>query len=206
MSQDVPAALRVMLIDNEPERASLVCSALESQGYRVISQRASTTGLVAAVARDEPDIVIIDMESPDRDALENMSVLSQHAPRPIVFFASQSGDSETIQAAIRAGVSAYVVDGLQANRVRAVVDVAIARFREFQTLREQLLETRTALEDRKLIERAKGLLMKQQGCDEEQAYSVLRKIAMDRSQRLATVAQDVINYFSQPGPQGRRSA
>ena len=188
----VTPRLRVMLVDNEPERAALVREALERDGYQVISQRSTAVGLMAAVARDAPDVVIIDMDSPDRDTLENMSVLSQHAPRPIVFFASAGGDSQTIQAAVRAGVSAYVVDGLQPNRVRAVVDVAIARFQEYQALRDQLLETRTALDERKLIEKAKGLVMKHQGCDEEEAFRTLRKLAMDRSEKLSAVARYVI--------------
>ena len=194
----VSSRLRVMLVDNEPERARMVCLALESEGYQVISQRDSALGLTAAVARDEPDVVIIDMDSPDRDTLENMSVLSEHAPRPIVFFASAAGDSQTIQAAVRAGVSAYVVDGLQPKRVRSVVDVAIARFQEFQALRAQLLETRTALDERKLIDRAKGLVMRHQGCDEDEAYRTLRKLAMDRSEKLSAVARYVIGALG-PG-------
>lgn len=205
MNKDRPA-LRVMLIDNGPERAVMVRDMLEQQGYQVISQRTCASGLTAAVTRDEPDIIIIDMASPDPDTLENMAVLTRHAPRPIVFFASAENDSKVIQAAIRAGASAYVVDGLQAGRIRGVIEVAIARFHEIQNLHQQLLQTRTALDDRKVIEKAKGLLMKHQGCDEEQAYTILRKIAMDRSQKLVTVAQDVLVFFTNPDLDGRKSA
>ncbi|MFE8071051.1 ANTAR domain-containing protein [Marinobacteraceae bacterium S3BR75-40.1] len=190
---------KVLLVDDEPERARMVCEALAADGYKVIAQRTSAQGLMAAVAQYEPDVVIIDMDSPDRDTLDNMAVLSEHAPRPIVFFAGQDSDRPTIQAAVKAGVSAYIVDGFSASRVRPVVDVAIARFEEFQGLRSQLDETRTALEERKIIERAKGLLMKQHGCDEEQAYSTLRRLAMDRSQRMAAVARDVMTILSPEG-------
>lgn len=188
---DNPEAVRVMLVDNEPERAKMVRNALEAEGYQVACQRENTTGLTAAVAREEPDVVIIDMESPDRDTLENMATLNEHAPRPIVFFASGESDSGTIQRAVGAGVSAYIVDGLEQHRVRPIVDAAIARFEAFQSLRSQLLETRTALEERKVIERAKGRIMTHQGCSEEEAFSTLRKLAMDRNQRLGQVAADV---------------
>lgn len=191
-----PETVRVMLVDNEPERARLVRDALESQGYSVICQRDNTLGLVAAVASQEPDLVIIDMDSPDRDTLDTMAAMSEHAPRPIVFFASGQSDSNTIQDAVRAGVSAYIVDGLEEHRVKPIIDVAIARFHSFQALRHELLETRTALDDRKRVEQAKGLIMKHQGCDEEEAFRTLRKLAMDRSQRLGQVAEDVIAIFS----------
>ncbi len=200
-------AVRVMLVDNEPERAQMVRNALESEGYQVICQRESTTGLTAAVAWEEPDIVIIDMESPDRDTLENMATLHEHAPRPIVFFASGEADSNTIQQAVSAGVSAYIVDGLAQHRVKPIVEVAIARFEAFQSLRSQLLETRTALEERKVIERAKGRIMEHQGCSEEEAFSTLRKLAMDRNQRMGQVASQVIDALqNKSGPSKRQES
>lgn len=196
--------LRILLIDNDSQRAELVRKALRQEGHEVISQRPDATGLTAAVARDEPDMVIIDMDLPDRDTLENMSTLNTHAPRPIVFFANEPGDRATIQAAVRAGVSAYVVDGLQPARVRSIIDTAVARFEAFQSLRNELAETRTALEERKLIERAKGLIMKREGCDEETAYGLLRTSAMDHSERLVVIAQRVIEMLA-PGTSGRDS-
>jgi len=195
-----PNTVRVMLVDNEPDRARLVRDALESEGYSVICQRDSTLGMVAAVAELEPDLVIIDMDSPDRDTLDTMAAMSEHAPRPIVFFASGTSDSQTIQNAVKAGVTAYIVDGLEEHRVKPIIDVAIARFESFQALRHELLETRTALDERKMVEQAKGLIMKHQGCDEEDAFRTLRKLAMDRSQRLGQVAEDVIGIFTRkPG-------
>lgn len=196
-------ALRILLIDNDPDRAALVRRALQQEGHEVISQRPDATGLTAAVTRDEPDMVIIDMDLPDRDTLENMSTLNTHAPRPIVFFANEPGDRATIQAAVRAGVSAYVVDGLQPARVRAIIDTAVARFEAFQSLRAELDQTRTALEERKLIERAKGLIMKREGCDEDAAYALLRSSAMDHSERLVVMAQRVIDMLA-PGSPDRR--
>lgn len=185
------AELTVMLIDDEPARAAIVEQALTDNGYQVIRRLENTQGLNQAVTKYQPDIVIIDIESPDRDTLENMSRLTNDNPRPILMFSEQE-DVQHMEAAIRAGVSAYIVDGLQTHRVKPIVQVAVARFREFQALRNELESVKTQLEDRKLIEKAKGLIMKSQGCDEPAAYQALRKLAMDRSQRMAEVAKNVI--------------
>ena len=204
---DDQSGVRVMLVDDEPDRARLVRDALETEGYQVICQRDSARGLVAAVAQEEPDVVIIDMESPDRDTLENMAMLNEHAPRPVVFFASNDSDSNTIKQAVSAGVSAYIVDGLEQHRVKPIVEVAIARFESFQSLRDQLAETRTALEDRKEIERAKGLIMEHHNCGEDEAFRSLRKLAMDRNQKLGRVARDVIGVLgSEDGSSGHGEA
>lgn len=190
-----PDPLRILLIDKDPERASQVCAALRHEGHEVIRQRPDATGLTAAVARDQPDMVIIDMDSPDRDTLENMSTLNTHAPRPIIFFADQPGDRATIHAAVKAGVSAYVVDGIHPERVRSIIDSAVAQFESFQALRTELEQTRSALEDRKIIERAKGLIMQHESCDEETAYRMLRSSAMEHSERLAVMAERVITLI-----------
>ena len=185
------STLKVMLVDDQPARAALLEQALHDHQFTVIARLSSAAGLADQVARLEPDIIIIDIESPDRDTLENMAILHRDNPRPVVMFAEE-GDSGTIERAVRAGVSAYVVDGLNPSRVKPIVDVAIARFREFQALRQELQETRTQLADRKQIDRAKGLLMKHRGLDEQQAYQAMRKMAMDRSQRLGEVASNII--------------
>jgi response regulator NasT len=138
-----------------------------------------------------PDVIVIDTESPSRDVLEHLVVMSQHTPRPVVMFASD-GAVETIREAVRAGVSAYVVDGLDPARVRPIVDAAVARFEELQGLREQLAEANLRLDERKLIERAKGILMKARGLDEEEAYRALRRMAMDKNRRIGEVARNVI--------------
>ena len=187
--------LRILLIDKDPERASQVCEALRHEGHDVIRQRPDASGLTAAVARDQPDMVIIDMDSPDRDTLENLSTLNTHAPRPIVFSANEPCDRATMQAAVKAGVSAYVIDGIQPERVRSIIDSAVVQFESFQALRTELEETRTALEDRKVIERAKGLIMRHENCDEETAYRMLRSSAMEHSERLAVMAGRVVTLL-----------
>ncbi len=193
-----PAALRILLIDDFTGRAAILEQALSDAGHRIIARLSSTLDLPQQVHALQPDVVIIDLDSPDRDTLENMSIVTRDNPRPIILFSSQD-DSDTIQKAVRAGVSAYVVDGLSAKRVRPIIDVAIARFREFQAMRIELEKTRDQLSERKLIERAKGLLMKQRGFDEDQAYQALRKLAMDRNQRLIQAAQNVIDIFEMLG-------
>jgi len=144
------------------------------------------------VKNERPDVIVIDTDSPSRDVLEHIVMVTQHTPRPIVMFASD-GAPDTIRDAVRAGVSAYVVDGLDPARLKAIVDVAIARFENFQNLRAQLANAEGRLTERKLVERAKGLLMKRRGLDEEAAYTSLRKMAMDRKLKLAEVAQRVID-------------
>ena len=190
--------LTVMLVDNEPARAAIVEQALLDNGYKVIRRLENTQNLTRAVQESLPDMVIIDIESPDRDMLENMSQLTRNNPRPIVMFAEEN-ESTSMEAAIRAGVSAYVVDGMQPNRFKPILQVAIARFREFQALRLELETVKTQLEDRKLIDKAKGLIMKHQDCDEAAAYKALRKLAMDRSQRMSEVALNVISVMNLMG-------
>lgn len=190
--------LTVMLVDNEPARAAIVEQAMLDSGYRVIRRLENAQNLTKAVTECQPDMVIIDIESPDRDMLENMSRLTQDNPRPIVMFA-EDDDSEYVEAAIRAGVSAYVVDGVQNGSVKALLQVAIARFREFHALRSELDSVKSQLEDRKVIEKAKGLIMKHQSCDEPAAYQALRKLAMDRSQRMIDVANNIISVMELMG-------
>ncbi|TBR41819.1 ANTAR domain-containing protein [Marinomonas agarivorans] len=190
--------LTVMLVDNEAARAAIVEQAMRDNGYRVIRRLETTKHLTQEVAQSQPDIVIIDIESPDRDMLENMSRLSKDNPRPIVMFAEED-DSSHIEAAIRAGVSAYIVDGMQSSRVKPILQVAVARFREFQALRSELNTVKSQLEERKTIEKAKGLIMKHQHCDEAAAYTALRKLAMDRSQRIIEVATSVISVMELMG-------
>jgi response regulator NasT len=187
-----------MLVDDQPARAALLEQALLDHQFTVIARLSSAAGLADQVAKLEPDIIIIDIDSPDRDTLENMAMLHRDNPRPVVMFAEE-GDAGMIERAVRAGVSAYVVDGLNPARVKPIVDVAIARFREFQALRRELQETRSQLADRKQIDRAKGLLMKHRDLDEQQAYQAMRKMAMDRGQRLGEVANNIIAVLEMLG-------
>lgn len=185
------AALRVMLVDRDRARSVVLERALTDAGYQVAGRVSAGEDLAQRVRELAPDVIIVDMDSPDRDTLEHMHSITREQPRPIVMFAEED-DSETISKAVRAGVSAYVVDGLSGPRVKPIVDVAIARFREFQALRRELDEVRSTLAERKLVDKAKGIIMKQRHCDEEQAYRALRKLAMDRNQRIADTARDVI--------------
>ena len=190
--------LRILLIDDLHSRAAILEQALSDAGHSIIARLGSTLDLPQQVHKLQPDVVIIELDSPDRDTLENMSIVTRDNPRPIILFSAQD-DSDTIQHAVRAGVSAYVVDGLSAKRVRPIIDVAVARFREFQAMRQELEKTRDQLSERKLVERAKGLLMKQRGFDEDEAYNAMRKMAMERNQRLVQVAQNVIDIFEMLG-------
>lgn len=184
--------LRVLIVDDAVERAEVVCGALATAGYEVAALVPSSVNLHTEVERLRPDVVIIDVDSPDRDTLEHLAVLSSSAPRPVVMF-TQDDDSDKIREAVRAGVSAYIVDGLEGARVKPILDVAIARFEQFQALRHELEETGEKLAERKLIERAKGLLMRGRGISEDEAYRALRRQAMESNTRLADVAKQVVS-------------
>jgi response regulator NasT len=183
-----------MLVDDTPTRSALLEQALLDQGYLVVCRLESAQGLIKNVEIHQPDIIIMDLESPDRDTLENMTILNQHNPKPVIMFSGE-GDSAIISQAVQAGVSAYVVDGLNPNRVKAILDVAIARFREYQALRKELKNTRDQLADRKVIDKAKGLLMKAKDLDEEQAYHAMRKMAMDQSKPLVEIAHNILSVL-----------
>ncbi len=181
-----------MLVDDDLERRALVAAALSDAGLAVVAQLGTADGLLRAVVACTPDVVIIDLESPDRDILENMRCLSRDNPHPVVMFATSS-DSDAIREAIEAGVSAYVVNGLSPGRVRSVVEVAVARFRQYASLQSELAEARTSLAHRKLIDRAKGILMERGRRTESDAYHALRKLAMDQNKTIADIAQGVID-------------
>ena len=188
--------MRVLVIDelaeDLEERAEILRDGLERAGHEVVASLSSPLELLRAVERLRPDVIVIDTESPTRDVLEHLVIVSQSSPRPIVMFASDSG-GEAIRDAVRAGVSAYVVDGLDAGRVNSIVEVACARFDELQRIKVELADANLKLSERKLVERAKGLLMQSRGISEDQAYHALRKLAMSKKQRLGDVAQQLID-------------
>jgi two-component system, response regulator / RNA-binding antiterminator len=184
--------LRVIVVDDERDRAEMVREALKAEGFTVVAVFGSGAGLPARVAELAADVIIVDIDSPDRDTLEDMRRVGIEQGRPVVMFA-QDGKPETIRAAVEAGVSAYVVDGLKPDRVRPVIDVAIARFAQFQALRGELDKARTTLAERKQIEKAKGILMKRRKVDEDEAYRLMRRMAMDQKQRLIDVANRLID-------------
>jgi len=183
--------MRVMIVDENEARAGLIEAGIVAAGDEVVARLIGHADLQEMVERIQPDVIIIDMECPDRDTLEAMSYITRHHPRPTVIAVDRS-DSESIRAAVQAGVSAYVVGGLSPERVRPVLEVAIARFHEFQALRRELEQAKSSLEERKVIERAKGILMKSRRLAEDEAFRLLRKMAMDRKRRLADVAREVV--------------
>jgi response regulator NasT len=164
---------------------------LES-GYDIVASLPADIFLPERIAQIQPDMIIIDSESDARDVLEHIVIATRDEPRPIVLFTDDQ-DQSSMDAAIDAGVSAYIVAGLQAERVKPVLDVALARFRRERRLLGELLDTRRQLADRKLVERAKGVLMAKSGITEEQAYQKLRSMAMNRNLKLAEVAQRILD-------------
>ena len=184
--------MRVLVVDESEERAEVLRDGLRQAGCEVAASLSSPFALLESVKNERPDVIVIDTDSPSRDVLEHIVMVTQHTPRPIVMFAND-GARDTIRDAVRAGVSAYVVDGLDPARLKTIVDVAVARFENFQALRTQLADAEARLAERKLVERAKGLLMKNRSMDEEAAYAALRRMAMDRKLRLAEVAQRIID-------------
>jgi response regulator NasT len=182
---------RVLVLDRDAQRAGVLRQGLTDAGHEVIVPPEPSAYLPDLVRSLAPDVIIIDTDSPDRDTLEHIGIVSAEAPRPIVMF---SGDpnSEKIRDAVKAGVSAYVVDGLAAERIQPILDAAVARFAEVQALRNDLAQARAKLEDRKVIDRAKGILMEARDMSEQEAFETLRKLAMDSARPLAEIARQVI--------------
>ena len=183
--------LSIIVVEKDRDRALLIVDALAGLGDHDIQVIAEETGLARRVAERRPDLVLIDLANPSRDVLEDLSMASGAMDRPVAMFVDKS-DASLTRAAIEAGVSAYVVDGLRADRIKPILDAAIARFHVFQRMRVELAATKTALEERKVIDRAKGLVMRAKGIGEEQAYALIRKAAMDQGKRIADVAQALV--------------
>ncbi len=186
-------ALSVLLIDDNPARAEIVESGLRDAGYVLLERLGGTYDLLARVVALKPDVIVVSIDSPSRDAIEDLRRTPEQQPRPIALFADRS-DPATIAAAMEAGVCAYVVKGLAQDRVQSVVDVAVAHFNRYHVMREELDRARLSLVERKTVDRAKGLLMEQKGIGEEAAYRLLRKLAMDQNKRIGEVAQDILTY------------
>lgn len=185
------SALKVMIVDDDGERSRQLRGALTLAGYRVVAELREAIDLPDAVAGMKPHIVIVAADSPDRDTLEQISLTAKSAPRPVVMF-TQDGASETIKAAVQAGVSAYVVDGLAPERLRPILEVACARFEAHQALSTKLADTERELADRKQVERAKGMLMSRRGLSEAAAHKELRQLAMTTGKTLGEVAATLL--------------
>lgn len=183
--------LTIVVVEEDQDRAIGIVNALVESGDHDVHVIDGTSGLARKIAVHTPDVVLIDIDNPTRDMLEELTLASGPLERPVAMFVSGAAGGMA-QQAIEAGVSAYVVDGLNPDRLKPVIDTAIARFGLFRQMRTELAETRRALEERKVIDRAKGLLMKAKGIDEDAAYALLRKTAMDQGRRVADVAEALV--------------
>lgn len=184
-------SLKVLVIDDNQLRASIIEEGLREAG---VSDITSVTGLMTKlreIVDAAPDVIFIDLENPNRDVLEHMFQVSRAVSRPIAMFVDRS-DAAMIEAAVDAGVSAYVVDGLRKERVKPILDMAVSRFNAFSRLRDELSRTKQALEERKVIDKAKGLLMEMRNISEADAYALMRKTAMNEHRKLSDVAQSLI--------------
>jgi response regulator NasT len=194
------SSLAVLVIDENRIRASIIEAGLRETGHDKVTVVHDITGMARTIAETNPDVIVISLENPNRDVLENMFQLSRAVKRPIAMFVDRA-DRASIEAAVEAGVSAYVVDGLKQERVKPILDMAISRFNAFSRLSRELEEARNELENRKLVERAKGILMKSRGLSEEDAYALLRKTAMNQNRKLADIAQSLVTAAGLLGPE-----
>jgi len=186
-----PRSLSVLVIDENTVRAAIIEAGLREAGHERVTIVRDVNGIAQRIAEIAPDVIVIDLENPNRDMLESMFSLSRAVKRPIAMFVDQS-DVSAIEAAVEAGVSAYVVDGLRQERVKPIVDMAISRFNAYSRMARELEEARSELENRKLIDRAKGILMRSRGISEEEAYALLRRTAMNQNRKISEIAQGLI--------------
>lgn len=183
--------LSVLVIDENAARASIIEKGVREAGHTTVSVVHDVTGVARSIADMQPDIIVIDLENPNRDMLENMFQLSRVVQRPIAMFVDRS-DRDSMEAAIDAGVSAYVVDGLRQERIKPILDMAVTRFKAYSRMAKELEEARSELESRKVIDRAKGILMKSKGLSEDEAYGLLRKTAMSQNRKISELAQSLV--------------
>jgi response regulator NasT len=183
--------LKIVIVDESPVRSAIIEEGLREAGFMQVTRIDEMSNLLARIYAIDPDVIIIDLENPSRDVLEQMFQVSRIVKRPIAMFVDQS-DAASIQASVDAGVSAYIVGGLMKERVTNILDLCISRFNAFAKLQAELEQAKNMLEDRKVIDRAKGILMKAKNLTEEEAYALLRKTAMNEKKKIAEIAQSVI--------------
>ena len=184
-------SLKIVIVDKNPIRSAILEDGLREAGHVHVMRLDETSHLLQRIYALDPDVILIDLENPSRDVLEQMFQMSRIVKRPIAMFVDQS-DAASIEAAVDAGVSAYIVGGLHKERIKNILDLCISRFNAFARLQDELDRTRTALEERKVIDRAKGILMNAKNLTEDAAYALLRKTAMNESKKIADVAQSVV--------------
>ena len=184
-------SLHILVVDQNVVRASILEDGLREAGYTRVTVVRDMQNLLKRIEEADPDVICIDLENPNRDVLEQMFQVSRSVPRPVAMFVDRS-DTDMIKAAVESGVGAYVVDGLRKERIKPILEMAVSRFNTFKQLRDELDEARQALEERKVIERAKGILMQERKLSEEAAYALLRKAAMNENRRVVEIAQALI--------------
>lgn len=185
------SSFKIVIVDESPVRAAILKEGLRDAGFTSVEHLSEMHNLLARIYAIDPDVILIDLENPSRDILEQMFQVSRVVRRPIAMFVDQS-DATSIQDAVEAGVSAYIVDGLKKERIKPVLDLCISRFNAFAKLQDELDRTKSALEDRKILDRAKGLLMKAKGLTEEEAYVLIRSTAMREKKKIGEIAQSII--------------
>ena len=192
--RDNHTSVNVLVIDDDLERVDAFKQALLNTPYKINHLASTKVSLLKEVENTEPDIIIIDIDSPTRDTIESLSTISTYNPKPVVMFAEQD-NPELVKDSIKAGVSAYVAGDTNPERVRFILDVAVARFNEFQGLKDELIDAKQKLESRKWIDQAKALLIEKQGMTEGEAYSAIRTMAMNNGQKMADVAKNLISML-----------
>ena len=182
---------KIAIVDENPIRAAILEEGLREAGFTAVEHVGEMNNLLARIYQIDPDVILIDLENPSRDVLEQMFQVSRAVRRPIAMFVDQS-DTASIQASVDAGVSAYIVDGFRKERIKSIIDLCISRFNAFAKLQDELERAKTALEERKVIDRAKGILMKAKGLSEDEAYVLMRSTAMREKKKIAEIAQSII--------------
>jgi response regulator NasT len=183
--------LKIVIVDESAIRAAILKEGLRDAGYVEVVHIAEMTNLLDRIYAIDPDVVLIDLENPSRDVLEQMFQVSRIVRRPIAMFVDQS-DTASIQASVDAGVSAYIVGGLQKDRIKPILDLCISRFHAFANLQQQLDVAQSALTERKVIDRAKGILMTEKNLGEEEAYALMRRAAMNKNMKIVEIAQSIV--------------
>jgi len=191
LSTPTASPLQIVIVDDSPIRATILEEGLREAGYTRVTRIEGTAKLLARISAIDPDVILIGLENPSRDVLEQMFQVSRVVKRPVAMFVDQA-DSASIQASVDAGVSAYIVDGLKKERIKSILDLCISRFNAFSRLQNELEQTKNALEERRVIDRAKGILMRRKNLSEEDAYALMRRTAMNENKKIAEIAQSVI--------------
>ncbi|KAA0071374.1 ANTAR domain-containing protein [Tardiphaga sp. P9-11] len=182
---------KIVIVDESPIRAAILEEGLREAGYVDVQHIREMHNLLARIYALDPDVIVIDLENPSRDVLEQMFQVSRAVRRPVAMFVDQS-DAESARASVEAGVSSYIVDGLKKERIKPILDLCISRFNAFSKLQDELERTKSALEERKIIDRAKGIVMKLKGLTEDEAYVLLRSTAMREKKKIGEIAQSII--------------